>query len=468
MVHRPRWRQIVWILVAVLLIVALVSAVSSLSLIAATRQSLGKPQAVHGDGLQSWPMAGITPQRNAYVPDAARPASWHTHLSGGIHDQPTVVHGTLFVGSNGGYAYSLKASNGQVLWRRNLHNDVMTEPIYIPGAPDEVIFGVGDRNFPSGMNPLTATDVLRGTGVSEIAALSAKTGQVLWRFPTIGEDMPSPAYHAGVLYFANGDDHLYALSAKTGRLIWKLHIGSIDSMSSLALSGHTLYFGSDDPMRVVAVDILRRTVAWRTALPLVYSGVGDCSPAIAHGILVTDAIVSGGLPNHVAESVFGLSTRTGRVLWHHFEGNGYLPPAVMETAAPVIAGGTVLVGSPVTNHLYDLQLTTGRLLWKTKVHGEIRMASVVRDHLVLVADQYGLLYAIDDQNGRILGTRRLATSQPTSVPGIYQGGFGGGGGTLVGSELFIGNNQGVMYALPAASVLQSGWQAVLDGWKRLV
>ncbi len=65
--------------------------------------------------------------------------------------------------------------------------------------------------------------------------------------------------------------------------------------------------------------------------------------------------------------------------------------------AVAVAGGQVFVGS-WDEHLYALDFTTGKLLWKQKL-GPIKAAPVTRDGLVFVGDLDGKFYCLEARNG---------------------------------------------------------------------
>jgi hypothetical protein len=53
-----------------------------------------------------------------------------------------------------------------------------------------------------------------------VYALKASTGAFLWKYPTDGEVLSSPAVANGMVYVGSDDYNLYALNAKTGVLVW--------------------------------------------------------------------------------------------------------------------------------------------------------------------------------------------------------------------------------------------------------
>src|SRR5579872_2869970 len=82
---------------------------------------------------------------------------WRYQTGNSVYSKPTVVNGVMYIGSNDGYVYALKASTGALIWRY-------------------------------------------------------QTGSYVTSSPTVVN---------GVLYIGSWDDYVYALNASTGAFIWR-------------------------------------------------------------------------------------------------------------------------------------------------------------------------------------------------------------------------------------------------------
>ncbi len=133
---------------------------------------------------------------------------------------------------------------------------------------------------------------------SEVYALNAKTGNLVWRYATYsplnedwdvgaGVDVSAPGVNGfddGMAYVEGKDGIFYALDLTTGSLVWQYNFGqnrpnnptttNTDALSTPALSGTTLVFG--DASGLYALDAVSGHKRW------FLKGTGDInsSPAI--------------------------------------------------------------------------------------------------------------------------------------------------------------------------------------------
>ena len=108
---------------------------------------------------------------------------WEFFTQGPVRFAPTVINGSVYVGSDDGYVYCLDAKDGSLIWK------------YRAGSSDEKVIGNGRM---ISLWPVR-TSVLVDKGVVYFAAgvfpyeglyicaLSAKDGSVVWRNDTIGD-----------------------------------------------------------------------------------------------------------------------------------------------------------------------------------------------------------------------------------------------------------------------------------------
>lgn len=92
-------------------------------------------------------------------------------------------------------------------------------------------------------SPAVANGVVYvGSIDGNVYALNARTGALVWQYPTGGYIQSSPAVANGVVYVGSEDGNLYALNASTGALLWQDFAGG---SSSPAVANGLLYFASD-------------------------------------------------------------------------------------------------------------------------------------------------------------------------------------------------------------------------------
>jgi polyvinyl alcohol dehydrogenase (cytochrome) len=146
----------------------------------------------------------------------------------GAYSQPTVVGGRVFVGSQGGFVYSLDAASGCIYWYFKAASGVRT--------------AVSIGRLDPGTEPRYAA--FFGDQTANAYALDAATGKLIWQRKM--DDYPvaritgAPTFYNGRLYVpvASGEElagalpdyeccrfrgSLSALDAVTGRLLWKTY-----------------------------------------------------------------------------------------------------------------------------------------------------------------------------------------------------------------------------------------------------
>lgn len=84
-----------------------------------------------------------------------------------------------------------------------------------------------------------------GTFASEILAIDAEQGNILWRKPTEGWVWGGLRLKDGILYFGDLKGNLYAADSKTGEILWKTSLGSSITESPL-VTDDRIYVASEN------------------------------------------------------------------------------------------------------------------------------------------------------------------------------------------------------------------------------
>jgi eukaryotic-like serine/threonine-protein kinase len=185
---------------------------------------------------------------NVYALDAASgKLRWKFHTGNVVHASPAVAGGTVYVGSWDSYFYALDAATGAQRWR------------FKTGEDPEINNQVGIQSSALVANGL----VYFGCRDSHLYALDAGTGALRWSVPTQGAwVVSSPALRDGTLYFATSDSaELHAVNASSGAPQFSLSFAHWPFFSSPALAGERLYIGSHSG-QLIAVDLSSHQVAW--------------------------------------------------------------------------------------------------------------------------------------------------------------------------------------------------------------
>lgn len=353
----------------------------------------------------------------------------------------SVVNGVVYAGDDNGYTYALNALNGKLIWAHYGWNMTMSNPLVVDGR---VFVSTGNAyfNYANTMLYVKGKRPTRGPGLNSMYALDAKTGKKLWVYHFPGEAMPTAVYDQGFLYIGTGDGHMYKLDAVTGKLIFSTDLGSFVSMSSPVLAGDYLYLGGTDPNYFYAVNKETGAIVWKMTIPkLVATGIGDCTPAYAGGLVIQEATVdTGNKAKPVANVLLALNAASGKIMWQQKFGSGPVPPA-MKTATPMITGEKVFEGSPVTGDYYAFDLKTGRELWRVHLGAQIRSGAAVADGVAYVPYKSGDIAAIRVADGTLLAKKHLG------------GAFGPSSPVIVGGTLYVSNIYGWVIAIPLSDIV---------------
>lgn len=315
---------------------------------------------------------------------------------------PVVADGKVFVGSHEtGELQAFDLATGEQIWQAQAPNWVHSEMIYADG---QIFVGFGNRFFDGG------PDGHRGTGESGVLSLDPDTGDILWRYDTLGEVMPTPVAVNGAVWAVTGDRHLYKLDPGTGDELDVVETGHVVSMSSPSERDGVLYFGggAPAPYTFFAYDTSADGYAWKREFPEFNRGLDDVPPAVDEGVVVTtgnQALLPGSAGLREEHTIVAMDAATGDVLWRDDIGTGPAPTN-NRSGAPTIHDGKVFVGSPTTGAAYAYDLHSGERLWRNPI-GAIKGAPVAQGHDVYFSTTAGDVYRLDTASGEITGLLEL-------------------------------------------------------------
>ena len=133
-----------------------------------------------------------------------------------------------------------------------------------------------------------------GTLDSEMVALDAKTGKVLWRAPAGGWVWSGPALEGETLYFGDLGGKMSAVNAQNGAVLWQTQPDASENRAIAGtplVVGDTLYFASKAGV-LYAVDKSNGNSRWNKIL----GGEIYTAPVVAGDLILvtpvkTDAIL---------------------------------------------------------------------------------------------------------------------------------------------------------------------------------
>jgi outer membrane protein assembly factor BamB len=157
-----------------------------------------------------WPQAGGTASKSyGHLALADAPSrAWAASIAGSTNKQrlaasPVVGGGRLYVMDTEGVVSAFDAASGARAWSRSFS---------IKGDGSSSVFGGGVS--------YDAEKVYVTTGVGEVAALEATTGNQLWKVKPAGPLRGSPTVSFGAVYVMTQNNQIHALNAADGATLW--------------------------------------------------------------------------------------------------------------------------------------------------------------------------------------------------------------------------------------------------------
>lgn len=250
---------------------------------------------------------------------------------------------------------------------------------------------------------------------------------VQWKFQTQGKIMSSPAIAGDTMYFGSTDGKLYAVNVRSGAEIWAVQTeGRVTS--SPAVSDTTVYFPSYDGF-FYALDAATGKLRWKFKT----GGERRYSATHLHGHNPPDEVMPDPFDVYLSSpafsngavyfgsgdgTVYALDAITGALRWSFKTGD-------VVHSSPAVANGLVYVGSWDT-FLYALDEKTGELRWQFQTGADpqyhnqmgIQSSPVVAHGVVYFGCRDNKVYAVDALKGTKLWSRDNDGSWVNSSPAV--------------------------------------------------
>jgi outer membrane protein assembly factor BamB len=281
----------------------------------------------------------------------------------------------------------IAAPNFQVAWRRDI--------------------GAGSARVGNVMAPIVATDgkIFVMDGESTVSAVSADTGEILWRANVKNDERDrSGGYGGGVavsggkVFVASGYRSMTALDAGTGAVIWSQNVDS-PIHGAPTVSGNRV-FVVDVDSQLFAFDANTGAQDWA------YRGIAEparvmraSSPAVS-GNTVIAPFASG--------QIVALSAVNGQAVWEQTLSRTSRTSALSEVrdiaGRPVISRGMVY-GVSHSGVMSAMDLRSGQPKWQLPIVG-VNAPLPVGD-VVYVVSKSGQLTTVNRDTGQVYWTREL-------------------------------------------------------------
>jgi outer membrane protein assembly factor BamB len=372
-----------------------------------------------GNG-RDWPLYGNGPGRTRHMADVNLKPPFRRiwSLNGGklIEFQPVLAGGRLFVLKNDGRALALSADTGRVRWRKRIGGLAASAP-GAAGASVYFVVNRGGYGGIAGAGPAKVVAMNRRTGrirwakrlgsASEssplvvggrvyvgsqsgaVYALSAKSGHVRWRYYAGGPVKGALAYSRGRVYFGDYGGSVTALRARNGSVAWRA-AGYGQIYATLALAFGRVYVGSKSGS-VYALSASSGRRLWSRGT----GGYVYAAPAVGAVKGMRPAVFIGSYSGQF----MALDARSGHVLWSR---GGY---GKISGAASII-GRVVYFSSLSARRTWGLSAKTGRVLWSV---GKGAFNPAISDGKRVYITGYGSQYAFTTP--RALRHERIALAK---------------------------------------------------------
>ena len=385
-----------------------------------------------------WATYQHSPDRNAVFGGPTIAHDWSHKSNAKINSGLTLVGNALLFTTFSHQLVALDVRTGRELWHASVPNIAMSTPIvagntvYIGTGSDAIL---GRSLYVKLRFPWKA--VMGIPPGDQIAAFDLHSGAWRWSYRTVGEDMPSPVYAGGRLFFANGDRHAYALRADTGQLLWSTDVGGISTMASAVMAGNAVVVGvCTRGMRdssVVALDSSSGNILWRSPY-----GHCDAAPAYADGKVFVSSVSLGDTALQGRPVIAAIDAKTGKPVWVYRDSAQGVWSFIGSSEAAVAgtyANGVYYQSTPFTDEILALDAKTGRLRWHFHTAGPAKMSPVVKTGRLYIGDIAGLLYTLDADDGSLLEIRAFKQAFTVSPP------------IIAGNRLIIVNGTSI-HAIP--------------------
>lgn len=296
----------------------------------------------------------------------------------GFEATPIVVDGTMYSSGPKGTVYALDAKTGRELWTFT--------PAIDPGVMQKLCCGVVNRGVAvwKGRVYVASLD-------GYLYALSAASGEILWKVDTITERQRgysitgAPQVADGVVVIGNGGaeldarGYITAYDLDTGKQAWRFFTVPGDPAKGFEHPELAMAAKTWDPQSRWDVGLggtAWDAMVWDPKLNILYVGTGNAAPWYRK--LRSPA----GGDNLFLSSILAIDPKSGRLLWHYqttpAESWDYTATQKMILADLKIGGRTrqVLMQAPKNGFFYVLDRKTGELL-SAKPYVPVNWASQV-------------------------------------------------------------------------------------------
>jgi outer membrane protein assembly factor BamB len=332
-----------------------------------TTTTAQKPAAVDNF---AWPRYGNDAARTRVYsgpnpPEPPLHVGWRFQDFALLEFPPVIYRNALYLIDDDGSAKALNKHTGKKIWETKVGTLAAASPA-LGIAQGLMYVSLLSTSPHPGSKP----------GDGRFAALSMKTGKVVWSKPIPAGTESSPIAWGNAVYFGDQSGTVYSLNATTGQVNWTYH-ASGPVKGGLAYSNGDVYFG-DYTGRAYALNAGNGHQIWAVNTTGADLGFGSgnfySTPAVAFGRVYI---------GNTDGRVYSFAQKTGQLAWA--TGTGayvYASPAVQDTPG---LGPTVYLGS-YDGNFYAFNAQSGAIRWKHPAGGKISGSATIVGDVVYYSD----------------------------------------------------------------------------------
>ena len=304
---------------------------------------------------------------------------------------PVVAKGSVFTIDADSEVRAYSAKDGRRLWA----NDVTPKKDNDGHMPGGVAYENG-RVFVS-------------TGFAEVIALNATNGQVLWRRNLGGPMRAAPTVRGGRVFVITLDNKLHALSAKSGKVLWTFvgvsEASSLLGSASPAVDSGVVVapFSSGE---LVALRVESGKLLWSDTLSTARRRTASIStlshirgrPVIDRGRVF--AVSHGGI-------IAAIDLRTGRRIWDRPIGSHESPWVVGDYIFMLTNDSELVALSRDTGRVYWVLALPRHINNDIKKPGIIWTGPLLASDRLIIVGSHGQAFAVSPYSGKIIGVEKM-------------------------------------------------------------
>lgn len=307
-----------------------------------------------------------------------------------LHLAPVIANQKLYIVDINGDLKALDATNGEVLWTRDIKTNLPSLLKFWSDAQTEEVTG----------GPGFGEDtVMVGTSEGHVLAFSSDKGKELWHAQVTSEVLSPPQLHDNIAVVRTLDGKVFALDGTNGRRLWVYNRSvptlTLRGTSTPVITGQTIIAGFDGG-RLIALDLKTGRELWgvtvsesRGSNDLERMVDIDATPVVSDGVIFVCTYQG---------NLVALQLDTGRELWRK---------KLSSYAGLSVDKNNVYITDEEST-LWAFNRDTGDTVWKqVKLHARGVTAPALLDNYLVVGDSMGYLHWLKKDSGKFVARTKF-------------------------------------------------------------